>query len=372
MEAEYSVAVAKYDYKAESDGELTIRKNEKLTIIDDSQPWWKVQNEKSHSGYVPSNYLNRKDSVNKKPKFLDKIAGSLNPSKNKKRTSFEDAAVSDSQSPKLGSKGKVLMVATAKFKYVPQRDDEIELSPGDTVQVLEIEHDGWCRGESGGKTGWFPYNYITKSERGESGGSEYEAPENVVVDKPIICKVRTLYPFTSQSSEELSFGKDTILEVIDMPKDDPDWYQARKSSGEIGLIPRNYVETIVSPVLTPGPTKPKPSLPDPSKLQNNSVKSPSPSSTLQHQPPMSAPSADIGGVGSPGGGPGGVSPFADRDWYFGNISRKEGEKLLCNQDGEYLIRNSESKVKLICLTLGVLSMKGKYSGCIRPRGGGDR
>ena len=330
MEGEYCVAVAKYDYKAESEGELTIRKNEKLTIIDDSQPWWKVQNEKSLSGYVPSNYLTRKDSVNKgkKGKIIDNLKSKV--LKNK-RTSLEDVALSDSQSPKLGSKGKVLMVGSAKFKYVPQRDDEIELSPGDVVSVLEIEHDGWCRGECGGKTGWFPYNYIQKVERGESGGSEYETPENI--DKPIICKVRTLYPFTSQSSEELSFGKDTILEVIDMPKDDPDWYQARKSSGEIGLIPRNYVETIVSPVLTPGPTKPKPSLPDLSKVQNNSMKT-SPVATVQQ--------ADMGAaVAVP---PVGASPFADRDWYFGNISRKDGEKLLCNQDGEYLIRNSESKV----------------------------
>ena len=31
-----AIAVAKYDYKAESEGELTIRKNEKLQIIDDS------------------------------------------------------------------------------------------------------------------------------------------------------------------------------------------------------------------------------------------------------------------------------------------------------------------------------------------------
>jgi len=60
---EQAIAVAKYDYTAEGQGELSIRKNEKLTVIDDTQLWWKVQNEKSVSGYVPSNYLARKDSV---------------------------------------------------------------------------------------------------------------------------------------------------------------------------------------------------------------------------------------------------------------------------------------------------------------------
>ena len=115
---EFSVAVAKYDYKAESEGELTIRKNEKLTIIDDSQPWWKVQNEKSHSGYVPSNYLNRKDSVNKRKK---KIIENLNKSKGlkNKRTSLEDGNISDCQSPKLGNKGNYLMFGSAKLPPPP-------------------------------------------------------------------------------------------------------------------------------------------------------------------------------------------------------------------------------------------------------------
>merc|ERR1739842_166867 len=87
MDQEYSVAVAKYDYKAESEGELTIRKNEKLQIIDDSQPWWKVQNEKSISGYVPSNYLTRKDSVKGKKTIIDNLKNKV--LKNK-RTSLED------------------------------------------------------------------------------------------------------------------------------------------------------------------------------------------------------------------------------------------------------------------------------------------
>ena len=340
MDQDYSVAIAKYDYRAEGEGELTIRKNEKLQIIDDSQPWWKVQNEKSLSGYVPSNYLARKDSAKGKKKIIDNLKNKV--LKNK-RTSLEsgDASISDCQSPKLASKGKVIMVGTAKFKYLPQRDDEIELSPGDQVSVLEIEHDGWCRGETNGKTGWFPYNYIQKVEQraSESGGSEYDTTENAVpVEKPIICKVRTLYAFTSQSTEELSFDKDSILEVMDMPKDDPDWYQARKSSGEIGLIPRNYVETIVSPHLTPGPAKPKPSLPNLSKGQpvNNSVKAPPPPAVVtpvKEQAPAAAA----------------VSEFDDRPWFHGSLSRQECEKLLndTNKEGEYLIRNSESKVGLL-------------------------
>lgn len=34
--------VVKYDYNAQEEGELTIRKNERLKLIDDTKNWWKV------------------------------------------------------------------------------------------------------------------------------------------------------------------------------------------------------------------------------------------------------------------------------------------------------------------------------------------
>lgn len=34
--------VAKYEYNASSDQELSLRKNERLRLVDDSKQWWKV------------------------------------------------------------------------------------------------------------------------------------------------------------------------------------------------------------------------------------------------------------------------------------------------------------------------------------------
>jgi len=322
---EHSVAVAKYDYNAEGEGELTIRKNEKLTIIDDSQPWWKVQNERSVSGYVPSNYLTRKDSVKGKKTIIGNIKDKLK-NKDAKRTPSDsyDPSQADTQSPKLRGGGKVLMVGTAKFKYIPQRDDEIELNKGDTVMILEMEHDGWCRGEANGKIGWLPFNYLQKSEQGEQAPPSEYADPNELMEKSIICKVRTLYPFTSQAPEELSFEKDTILEIIDKPKDDPDWWQARKSNGEIGLVPRNYVDEIVSQVLTPGPKKP---------IQGSNFPALGGGGSTA---PAKAPPRDLDQNGK----------FNDRAWYHGSLTRQQCESILRDHgnDGEYLVRNSESKV----------------------------
>ena len=50
-----------------------------------------------------------------------------------------------------------------------------------------------------------------------------------------------LYTFKAQNDTELSFSKGERLEVIDRPPSDPDWYKARNTSGQIGLVPKNYL-----------------------------------------------------------------------------------------------------------------------------------
>lgn len=318
----HDIAVAKYEYTAEGEGELTIKKNEKLIVLDDSQPWWKVSNEQNQTGYVPSNYMTRKDSVKgkKKGNIIETLKDKVGRSKNRSSASDPDlsATTGDISSPKLSKSGKkVVQVAVAKFKYVPQRDDELEMNRGETILVLEMENDGWWRGENSvsSKNGWFPYNYVEKKEEDFNRSVEYSDPQQDPVTIEILGKVRTLYPFNSQAPEELSFEKDAVLEIIEKPKDDPDWWQARKSTGESGLVPRNYVEELASSILTPGPDKPNKVTP----IQQSSSSSTS-SSPAQHE-------------------------FADRDWYHGAVTRQECERRLNTyaENGEFLLRNSESK-----------------------------
>ena len=54
--------------------------------------------------------------------------------------------------------------------------------------------------------------------------------------------VVALYSFTSTNDQELSFEKGDRLEILDRPPSDPEWYKARNNSGQIGLIPKNYVQ----------------------------------------------------------------------------------------------------------------------------------
>merc|ERR1719500_1969154 len=64
---------AKYDYTAQGNQELDMRRNERLLLIDDSKHWWRVQNTRMQTGYVPSNYVRKEkpsifDSIKKKVK----------------------------------------------------------------------------------------------------------------------------------------------------------------------------------------------------------------------------------------------------------------------------------------------------------------
>ncbi|TNN32363.1 Cytoplasmic protein NCK2 [Liparis tanakae] len=59
------ILVAKWDYTAQQDQELDIRKHERLFLLDDSKTWWRVRNGGNHTGYVPSNYVERKNSLKK-------------------------------------------------------------------------------------------------------------------------------------------------------------------------------------------------------------------------------------------------------------------------------------------------------------------
>ncbi|RCN26804.1 SH3 domain protein [Ancylostoma caninum] len=65
MSEDVSYVIVKYDYLAQEDQELTIKKNERLRLIDDSKNWWKVINDANNVGFVPSNYVRRESLVDK-------------------------------------------------------------------------------------------------------------------------------------------------------------------------------------------------------------------------------------------------------------------------------------------------------------------
>ncbi|KPP74448.1 cytoplasmic protein NCK2-like [Scleropages formosus] len=297
------IVIAKWDYTAQQEQELDIRKNERLWLLDDSKTWWRVRNATNRTGYVPSNYVERKNSL-KKGSLVKNLKDTLGLGKTKRKTSARDTSPTPSteaEFPSNGSSGAeriydLSIPALVKFSYTAEREDELTLVKGTHVTVMEKCSDGWWRGSSGGLVGWFPSNYVL--EEGE------EASVEPLLGGPrVIHVVQTLYPFSSVTDEELNFEKGEIMEVIEKPENDPEWWRCRNIRGQVGLVPKNYV-TVVSDGAGMGPFCP----------------------SLGHLEPAR------------------TGRFAGKDWYYGDVTRHQAECALNERgvEGDFLVRDSES------------------------------
>ena len=301
--------VAIYDYNARDNEELTIHKDDHLTVIDDMGSWWTVRNKEGQSGLVPSNYVNETRSTVEEPAHMYQQT---------------DLMVNQRNGPALNIR------AIAKFKYVGSREDELSLEKGDEVIVVEKEADGWWRGRCGTRIGWFPFNYVEETEDGPSADvaapPQQPAPSSPPEPsgKAFICGVIALYSFNSGNPEELVFQKGDLLDITDQPPDDPDWWEARASSGTTGLVPRNYVEVLhdAEPVSSGGGG---------GRLGFNTSGSASPAGAAVSQLP----------------------PFGHEPWFHGKMARREAEALLNSyaENGQFVVRASETKVSLLFLFL---------------------
>ncbi|XP_037645952.1 cytoplasmic protein NCK2-like isoform X2 [Sebastes umbrosus] len=329
------IVVAKWDYTAQQDQELDIRKNERLYLLDDTKTWWRVRNAGNQTGYVPSNYVERKNSL-KKGSLVKNIKDTLGLGKTKRKTSARDASPtpsSDTEYPSNGSGGgggggggaaeriyDLNVPAVVKFAYTAEREDELTLVKGSKVVVMEKCSDGWWRGGQGGRVGWFPSNYVLEelggaddreegdSSQGYQGGSQGTLLANGRAGGhvAVLHLVQTLYPFSSVTEEELNFEKGEVMEVVEKPENDPEWWRCKNSHGVVGLVPKNYVMILDERPGLPSSTSSSP--------QNRSV----------------APARS--------------GKFAGRDWYYGNVTRHQAECILNErgEEGDFLVRDSES------------------------------
>ncbi|XP_010773755.1 SH3 and cysteine-rich domain-containing protein 2-like isoform X3 [Notothenia coriiceps] len=55
----------------------------------------------------------------------------------------------------------------ALYKFLPQEQNDLELQPGDRVQVTDDSGEEWWKGKSGDKVGFFPANFVQRVRPGE-------------------------------------------------------------------------------------------------------------------------------------------------------------------------------------------------------------
>ncbi|XP_060573333.1 cytoplasmic protein NCK2-like isoform X2 [Ruditapes philippinarum] len=333
--------IAKYDYKAENSKELDMKKNEKLILVDDTKEWWMVQNSRNKSGYVPSNYVKRskpsffsslKSTLGRKHKNESKGVGSPVVSRNGSSSGLGALPLppSDTGSDKNSTNSDNVQVcdpvqpAFVKYNYTAQQQDELSLTKGETVVVLEKSSDGWWNGRKGNSTGWFPSNYVElqthTNDNAEMTGYTTAASLDIATSQEI---VTALYSFSGTTGEELSFEKGDKLVIIDKPPEDPEWWRARNSRGEVGLVPRNYVQIV--------------------EEGGSDISATNSSCTPQSQSTSSL--SNTSSLGASGRKQFCVSgPLSDKDWYYGKITRQQCEEMLLKYagDGDFIIRDSES------------------------------
>jgi len=177
--------------------------------------------------------------------------------------------------------------------------------------------------QNNGSVGWFPSNYVDETDVAPTPATfstqitNHPEPAQIVnypnqfnnECERILEIVIAMYNFDAQNAEELSFRKGEKLDIIDHPPHDPDWFKARNSHGQIGLVPTNYIE-----IIDRNPTS--------SAFDSNS-NALKPTGT--NQPPLSG-------------------PYANEPWYFGIISREQSDVELNSRgtEGDFLVRDSES------------------------------
>lgn len=114
------IVIAKWDYTAQQDQELDIRKNERLWLLDDSKTWWRVRNASNRTGYVPSNYVERKNSLKKTSlvKNLKDTLGKTSHSSVKHFTSSQSCRTSKVSLRQIGSFGSHLGNTLRKLFFI--------------------------------------------------------------------------------------------------------------------------------------------------------------------------------------------------------------------------------------------------------------
>ncbi|KAM8880911.1 cytoplasmic protein NCK1 isoform X2 [Synchiropus splendidus] len=214
--------------------------------------------------------------------------------------------------------------ALVKFSYAAEREDELSLVKGTRVIVMEKCSDGWWRGSYNGRSGWFPSNYVTEDVDGTAGGggiSGFGDTSGSLTEKlaavvnsttngnRVLHTVQALYPFSSVNDEELNFERGEVMEVVEKPENDPEWWKCRKADGQLGLVPKNYVSVLDSTSQKPTAGPAGPPTPDCDYI--------SPSSSGR---------------------------FAGKEWYYGKVTRHQAEVALNQRgtEGDFLIRDSES------------------------------
>ncbi|EEP76673.1 conserved hypothetical protein [Uncinocarpus reesii 1704] len=170
-------------------------------------------------------------------------------------------------------------IYTAIYDYKPQAENELEISEGDLLYILDkASDDGW----------WKAKKKATDEDDEEPIGL---VPNNYVEEARPIRTARSLYDYTRQTDEEVSFPEDAELKVFDIS--DPDWTLVQMNS-EYGFAPSNYIE--LAEETEPATTSSPPPMPLPEGTDNRETESEGILTPHSVSSPIESPAAALAGI----------------------------------------------------------------------------
>ncbi|GAB1611131.1 dynamin-binding protein-like isoform X2 [Argonauta hians] len=159
-------------------------------------------------------------------------------------------------------------VVRALVDCTPQLDEELGFKAGDLITILEMVDNDWYIGECRGKQGMFltscveflnagltsktyPKPYVSSSSLSKTTAASfnisrtshtYNSENTRSYDSSVTPYARTLYSFTAQAANELTFGANEIILLLCHV--DSQWIKG-ELDGKTGIFPASYVDIIV-------------------------------------------------------------------------------------------------------------------------------
>ncbi|XP_074840014.1 GRB2-related adapter protein 2 [Carettochelys insculpta] len=208
-------AIAKFDFNASGEDELSFRAGDVLKILSSQEEWYRAEL-RSHEGYVPKNFIDIHIPV----WFNEGIS----------RHEAENLLMSK----EIGS-------FIIRASQNSPGDFSISVRHEDDVQHFRVMRD--TKG-----------NYYLWTEKFQSLNKlvEYYKTSSISRQKQILLRdgsqeekqilwVQALYDFEALEYDELGFRSGDIVEVLD--NSNPSWWKGRLH-GKLGLFPANYVTPV--------------------------------------------------------------------------------------------------------------------------------
>eukprot|EP00041_Stephanoeca_diplocostata_P009787 m.152860 g.152860 ORF g.152860 m.152860 type:complete len:505 (-) comp17897_c0_seq1:268-1782(-) len=275
-----------YDYTAQKDGQLDLKEDDIVSVVDSSNKWWDVIHSVSGvKGKVPSNYMELIDSgdtnssdsrampssmpdvssLGARPDLPDEEVEAIYEPVDHLRLEegdddepeYEDPDAGPMDAPPVGARKpppRPNMRRSESVKVVPEAkaldDDPQNWNSPDVLRWLESKDlKDFCdvfyaNGFEG------PMLLTLSSSSFKAGGFDPArcAQLQIALDSlhgaaKAVAQARVLYDYDATKNSQLSIVEGEVLEILD---ESSAWWKARNSAGKQGQVPSNYLEKIVN------------------------------------------------------------------------------------------------------------------------------